>query len=74
MAVEIVFVVLPAVIDQKVFFLVNQAENITPACFKMRSQLNGQSRTRLLAEPSVDASCEIDPEPSRIATPVCSFG
>jgi hypothetical protein len=74
MAVEIVFIVLPAVIDQKVFFLINQAENITSACLKIRSQLNGQSRTRLLAEPSVDASCEIDPKPSRIAAPVLSLG
>jgi hypothetical protein len=74
MAVEIVFVVLSAVIDQKVFFLINQAENIMPACLKMRSQLNGQSRTRLLAEASVDTSCEIDPEPSRIASTVLSLG
>jgi hypothetical protein len=74
MAIEVIFIVLPAVIDQKVFFLIDQPKDVTPACLKIGSQLDGQSRTRLLAEPSVDASCEIDPKPSRIAAPVLSLG
>jgi hypothetical protein len=73
-AVEIVFVILPAVIDQKILFLINQPENVTPACLKIGSQLNGQSRTRLLTESSVNTTGEIDPEPSSIPAPVCSFG
>jgi len=41
MAIEIIFIVLPTVIDQKVLFLINQPKNVTPACLKIRSQLNG---------------------------------
>src|SRR5512135_562419 len=40
----------------------------------MRGQLNGQSRTRLLTESSVDAAREIDPEPARITAPVLTLG
>ncbi len=73
-AIIVVFPVLPAVIDLEVFFFVHEFQNIGLAEFEIRSQLNGQSRTRLLAEPSVDAAREIYPEPSRVAPSVLSFG
>jgi hypothetical protein len=73
MAIEIIFIVLPTVINKKILFLIDQPKDVTSACLKIGSQLDGQSRTRLLAEPSVDATGEIDPKPSRISAPVCSF-
>jgi hypothetical protein len=74
MTIETIFIVLPTVIDKKILLLIDQNQYVTPACLKIGSQLDGQSRTRLLAEPSVDAAGEIDPKPSRISAPVCSFG
>jgi len=74
MPVKIVLVVFAAVIDEKILFLVYQLQNISLACFKMGSQLNGQSRTRLLTESSVNAPGEVDPEPLRITPPVPPFG
>jgi hypothetical protein len=73
MPVKVVLVVLPAVIDEKVFFLVDQVHHLAGAGFEVRGQLNRQSRTRLLTEPSVDAPRKIDPEPLRVASPIFPF-
>ncbi len=72
--IEVVFVILAAVVDKKILFLINELQNIPLTCLKIRSQLNGQSRTRLLTEASVNASGKVDPEPSRIAPSVFPFG
>jgi hypothetical protein len=61
--VEIVIVVFPSVVDQEVLFFGNELQDVAGAVFERRSQLYGQSRTRLLAKSSVDAPAEIDPEP-----------
>src|SRR4030043_205722 len=40
----------------------------------MRGELNRQSGARLLTESAVNASCEVDPEPTRIAASIFSLG
>jgi hypothetical protein len=72
--VEIVIVVFPSVVDQEVLFFGNELQDVAGAVFERWSQLYGQSRTRLLAKPSVDAPAEIDPEPRGIATAVLTLG
>jgi hypothetical protein len=74
MPIKIVLCVLSAVVDQKVLFFVNELQDFSLTRLKMRCQLNGQSRTRLLAEPSVDAPGKVDPEPSSIAAPIFPLG
>jgi hypothetical protein len=74
MSVKIVFLVFSAVVDQEVLFFVNELQDIPLARLKMRGQLNCQSRTRLLTESAVNASCEVDPEPTRIAASIFSLG
>ncbi len=41
MPIEIVLVVLPAVVDEKILLFVDQFQDVALACLKMRSQLNG---------------------------------
>jgi hypothetical protein len=72
--VEIVIVVLPSVVNQEVFFFGNELQDVAGAVFKGWGQLYRQSRTRLLAKPSVDATGEIDPEPRGIATAILTLG
>jgi hypothetical protein len=72
--VEIVIVVLPSVVNQEVLFFCNELQDVAGAVFKGWGQLYGQSRTRLLAKSSVDATGEIDPEPGRIATAILTLG
>ena len=71
--IEVIIAIFASVIDQKVFLLINQLQDIAPARLIIGCQLNGQSRTRLLAEPSVDAAGKVDPEPPGIAPAVLSF-
>jgi hypothetical protein len=68
--VKVVLLVLSAVIDQKIFFLIDELQGFSLARLKMGCELNGQSRTRLLTESSVDASRKVDPKPSSIAAPI----
>lgn len=74
MPVKVVLTVLAAAIDQEVFFLVNEIEDLVFAEFEVGSQLNCQSRTRLLTEASVNTPREVDPEPQRISSSVFAFG
>jgi hypothetical protein len=68
--VKIVFPVLSSVVNQEVLFFGNKLQDVAGAIFKGWGQLYGQSRTRLLAKSSVDATGEINPEPRGIATTV----
>jgi hypothetical protein len=72
--VEIVIVVFPSVVNQEVLFFGNELQDVAGAVFKRWGQLYGQSRTRLLAKSSVDATGEIDPEPRGIATAILTLG
>jgi hypothetical protein len=72
--IKVVLLVLSAVIDQKIFLLIDELQDFSLARLKMRGELNGQSRTRLLTESSVDASRKIDPKPSSIAAPIFPLG
>src|SRR4030042_950662 len=73
-SVKIVLLVLSAVVDQKVLFFVNEPQDIPLARLKMRGDLNRQSGTCLLTESAVNASCEVDPEHTRIAGSIFSLG
>ncbi len=73
MPVKIVIVVFPSVADQKIFFFGNELQDIAGAVLERWSQLYGQSRARLLAESSVDAAGEIDPEPRGVATAILTL-
>jgi hypothetical protein len=73
MPVEIVIVVLPSVINQEVLLFSNELQDVAGAVFEGRGQLYGQSRTRLLAESSIDATGEINPEPRGITTAVLTL-
>jgi hypothetical protein len=68
--VKIVLVVLSSVANEKVLFFGNELQDVAGAVFERWGQLYGQSRTRLLAKSSVDATAEINPEPRRIAATV----
>jgi hypothetical protein len=68
--VKIVFAILAPVVDEKILFFIDQLEDITSACLKIGGELNGQSRTRLLAESSVDAPGKVDPEPPGVTSAV----
>jgi hypothetical protein len=74
MSIKIVILILSAVVNQKVLFFVNELQDIPLARLKMRGKLNRQSGTRLLTQPTVNASCEVDPEPTRIAASIFSLG
>ena len=71
--IEVVFAIFAAVVDKKILLFINELQNIPLACLKIWGQLDGQSRTRLLTEASVDTSGKVDPEPSRIAPSVFPF-
>jgi hypothetical protein len=73
MPVKIVILVLPPVVDQEILFFRNELQDVSGTVFKGRGQLYGQSRTRLLAKPSIDATAEIDPEPRGIAAAILTF-
>ncbi len=74
MAIKIVIPVLAAMVDQEIFLFIDELQNIIFAKFKIRSELNGQSRTRLLAEPSENTTSKIDAEPPGVTTAVLPFG
>ncbi len=66
-AVEIVFVVFPRPVDQKVFFFVDEVLPLPFAHLEIGRELDGVRRAGLLAEPAEDAPREIDAEKCRIA-------
>ena len=74
MAVKIVVAVFAAVIDQQVFFFIKQVEDISPAGFKMRRELNGQGRAGLFAESAIDAAGKIDAKPCGMTSAVRALG
>ena len=74
MTVKIILLIFSPVIHQKIFFFGKQGQDIVLAKFKMRGQLDGQSRAGLFTEPAIDAAGEIDPEPGGLAPSVFSFG
>ncbi len=71
--IVVILVVFAAMIDQEIFFFINQLQNFASAGLKLRSQLNGKSRTRLLTKSSVDTPGKIDSKPSGVTAPVFSF-
>jgi hypothetical protein len=73
-SVEIIILVLSAVIDQKVLFLIDKLQNIPLARLEMRGQLDGKRRARLLTEAAVDTAGKVDSKPSGIAASVLTLG
>jgi hypothetical protein len=73
MPVEIVGLVLTSMVHQEILLFGDELQDFAGAVFESRRQLYGQSRTRLLAKSSVDATTEIDPEPRRITPAVLAL-
>ena len=73
MAIEVVFFVLASVMNQEVFLLCDELQDVPCAVFEIRSELDGQCGTRFLTQTAVNAPCKVDPEPGSPTPAVFTF-